>query len=416
MVIKPILSDYVRSDGTRNILIYIYDSRDKSKYRVKTEFYVKSNEFSKGRVKNRSNADFINPSLTSLMDELERTWLSNRDLAPADLKVKKEIDLLGFFAKYIKMVEEGKVLNKRTKQPLGKGYAVKLESSRKLLQAFNDNVRRVDFRGINEKFHVDFVNYLRNNYVIGRGKNVKVVGMAENTISKTIIQIKTVMKYAMDKEKLHSNDEFKNFVAPQYESDQISLSPEEIEAILNVDTSKDPVLRSEQVRFEMAYNFFLRYNDSILINKDHVIFKSVGGVKKPFFKMVTNKTRKEVIIPIRASVYKALVDNGFKMASLNNSNSNENLKELGRLAGLTDNYTVTEFRRGKKIEKVYKKYQLIGTHTTRRAAATNYYLATKDLHGLMLLGGWTSFKQVLNYLRINKMDNALKASELKFFS
>jgi site-specific recombinase XerD len=205
-----------------------------------------------------------------------------------------------------------------------------------------------------------------------------------------------------------------HFSVSYHDVDNIALSEQEITAMLNVDLSEkeNRYLIPQQERFSIAYNFLLRFNDSISINEKNIFIEE----GQPFFKMITGKTKASVIIPIMPRNYEILKKNGFKMRAISNQKTNDAIKELGRLAGITSDHTVSEVRKGKVVQVTDKRYNFITTHTTRRSAATNLYLAGVDLKSIQLMGGWKSLKQLEDYLKIDKLENAKKLAGHAFFN
>lgn len=65
---------------------------------------------------------------------------------------------------------------------------------------------------------------------------------------------------------------------------------------------------------------------------------------------------------------------------------------------------------------VYKKHQLISSHTARRTGATNMYLAGIPIFNIMLITGHKSVKTFLEYIRITLEENALILSNHPFFA
>jgi integrase len=94
---------------------------------------------------------------------------------------------------------------------------------------------------------------------------------------------------------------------------------------------------------------------------------------------------------------------------------NEYLKEIGKLAGLTETIKVSTTKGGFRFDESFEKWQLITTHTARRSAATNMYLAGIPTISIMKITGHHTEKAFLKYIRISQEDNALKLMEHPFF-
>lgn len=432
MKVTPILwTSYKLKDDTYALKIchfYIEGSKKNRNYYPLNISLSKNQWDSKlKRVKLHPNAMDINLKLVDIENSVEKEYLKDKsidvesliksiiDPTQVTIEKKKELTLIPFMRFYIQECKDGKVLHYKTKLKLSEGYIKTIETSLGRLEWYcNRQGINPSFEHITEDFHDQCMHALRYEYELGKDADGNsLVGMAENSIGKTTKHLKRVMEYAKEK-KLHTNFEFEKFVAVSQEVDNIALTDEEINRILNLKLTdkKTKYLLPEQERFSIAYNFLLRFNDSISINKKNIYIES----GQPFFKMITGKTKQEVIIPIMPRNYEILKKNNFTIKPTNNQNSNERVKELGRLAGLDQDNTITQIRKGKTLQTVYKRYELISTHTTRRSAATNLYLAGVDLKRIQLMGGWKSMKQLEEYLKIDKLENAKVLAGHAFFN
>lgn len=313
---------------------------------------------------------------------------------------------VSYFEQYIKDCKDRVILHEKTQQPLADNYIKTFGTARARLQRFSEihKAGRLTFADIDKKFYNEFVNFLRYEWDEGEG-------MRENSIGTTIKRLITVFKKAKKEGHLHTND-LDDFLIITQDVDNIALTDEEIQMIIDVNLRKKPHLERERIRFLVAYNFLLRFNDSITVDKKH-IYQEKG---RHYFRMHTTKTKQPVFIPIMPLVFSMLEMSGFSIPTVSNQKSNDNLKELGRLAGIDSDYMITEWIKGKKVETVYKRWELISTHTTRRSGATNMYLAGLDLESIRMFGGWRTIKQLMDYIKIDKIENAKQKVNHPFFS
>lgn len=392
------------------------DGKSTPKY-YPLNFFVKKNEWDKKsrrvRTDIRVNGQDINIKIMELENAIERAYLNDRNAdiqhvinTILDPNYQVQYDPISYFEKYVADCEEGLILHHKTGQPLAVNYTKTFTTAAGRLKEFRDKKRggKLPFTAINKDFYSEFVTYLRNDYN-------KSAGVKENTIGTTIKRMITVFKKARKDGHLKTDD-FENFIIITQETDAIALLEPEIKKIIDADVTKKPHLAKERIRFLVAYNFLLRFNDSISVNKKH--FTKEGD--RYFFKITTQKTREGVYIPVMPIVYEALKANKFKLNPISNQKSNDNLKDLGKLAKIDSDYTMTEYIKGKKVETVYKKWELITTHTTRRSAATNMYLAGIDLVTIKTLGGWRTIRQLMDYIKVEKLENARKVATHAFFN
>ena len=96
----------------------------------------------------------------------------------------------------------------------------------------------------------------------------------------------------------------------------------------------------------------------------------------------TEKTGDSVYIPIHWQVKAILKKHKGLPPLISDQKLNDNLKELGRIAGFTQKVKDTRQGRNKPegTGEFVSKYELITTHTARRSCATNMYIAGFDLY------------------------------------
>ncbi len=95
---------------------------------------------------------------------------------------------------------------------------------------------------------------------------------------------------------------------------------------------------------------------------------------------------------------------------------NDYLKDLCRLAGLTDAIEVSRTKGGKKETRYLQKCEMVTTHTARRSFATNAFLAKVPTVSIMkITGGHRSELIFLRYIKISSEQNALLMLEHPHF-
>lgn len=400
MTIKPTLHDkYVRHDGTCVIKLKIYIDHDNIKY-VSTDFYCRVDQFDerKGLVKkNRPNSEFLNSELKRLVLDYERKFLSgSRDIKSLTENVKTVKSFRGFIEDYLVRLAAGKI-KKKGGLPMSANTIRTFPVYTNYLFAFFNHDKEYNYSQITYEFFEDFVHFLRYDYK---------EGYAENTITKAVKSVQSLMTKAR---KLHANTEYRDFTVKWVDSEAIALDESEVKKIEEVKLPDH--LAGERDRFLIAYNFLLRFTDSIKIDQGDI--KEID--KKHYLNFHTQKTNKKVVIPIFKITLDLLKKYKFNLPKTTNQESNWKLKEIGRLAGIKSQVAITEQRKGKMVKTVFKKHELISTHTSRRSMATNLYLAGMDLKTIQLMGGWKTVEMLEKYLKIDKQENAIRASEHEFF-
>src|SRR5258707_63790 len=85
---------------------------------------------------------------------------------------------------------------------------------------------------------------------------------------------------------------------------------------------------------------------------------------------------------------------------------NDYLKVIGQLAGLDDTIQTTITKGGMKVTTIWKKYELISTHTARRSMATNLFKSKFPSISIMKITGYKTEKAFLTYIKITPEENA----------
>ena len=241
-------------------------------------------------------------------------------------------------------------------------------------------------------------------------------GYAKNTIIATFSILKVWLKNAKE-EGLSVGEDYRKLPSKGSDVDNIALTTDEIEAIFKLDI---PTLIKEnkidaKSAIEATRDLFiigcwtgLRRADLNRINE------AVFNLEANTLTIQTQKTAKRVTIPLHPMV-RQLYDkyNGTFPRLIDKSKANAQLKELGRLAGLTEMTLHTTVKGGKEITVRLMKYQRIGFHTGRRSFATNLYRMGAPSISIMQMTGHTTESNFLKYINVGKEEHA--AMIQKFF-
>jgi len=410
MVIRAFLWKKARHDKKHNIKIYIYDS-DKKIYVTTTHFVCKEHWDKSTRTvsKDNKNHEYINNDIKGKIYDLQRKYLIDPLIKINDITEvkKKKVDFNSFLQASYNRLENKTILTKNG-QSLSTGSIKGMKTHLHRIIEYN-KIEKITFDKIDIDFYGRFVSFLRYEYKLKLKKKV-VIGLSENSISKTVSNFVRIVKDAW-KAKLHDNRGALNFSVPRVESDNIALSEKEIDSMMAIKNLPEHLVL-ESDRFYVAYNFFLRFGDSIVIDKANILTIN----NKKYLESTSGKTHTKVIIPIFKRTLAILKKYNYEIPKTTNQESNWKIKEIGRLAGIDEPTTVTEIRQGKIIKTVYEKYKLITTHTARRSMATNLYMSGVDRKSIQLMGGWKTLDMLETYLKIDKVENAINVSKHPFFA
>lgn len=246
-----------------------------------------------------------------------------------------------------------------------------------------------------------------------KAKNYK-----QNTVIASFGVLKPLLNAAKKDGIEIDNSYYKELQGKGKDVDNIYLTEEEIKKIYNLDI---PSLKASgdidaKSNIEATRDLFiigcwtgLRRSD---INK---LNDGVWSVKdgEDLLYVTAEKTKRQVVIPLHPTV-KAIYQkyNGILPKLGDKANTNNHLRNLGRLAGIDEIVPVTENRGGKVTTYHYKKYELIGMHTARRSFATNMYLRGMPTIAIMQLTGHTTESNFLKYIKVTAEQNAMMIAKM----
>lgn len=302
---------------------------------------------------------------------------------------------------YIKDLERGKRLTVQGKW-LTEGSIKNYKTFRAQLMAFESYAgRRMDFKDFNQDFYNEFVQFLN-------GKNY-----SPNTIGKHIARLKKLLRSAREEDVYKGSEhEKKYFRTLGEETEQIYLSTKELRMIKAVDLSETPELEFYRDVFLIGCAIAQRVSDYKAIQPQHFTTTS-RGVK--IIKLRQRKTGEEVMIPIGRELDELLGKYDYYIPKVYEQKLNEALKVIGRVANISTPVEIEMVRGGKKLRKVFPKYELIKSHTARRTGATNMYLAGIPTIDIMKITGHKKESNFLKYICVTKEETADKLSDHPYF-
>lgn len=261
--------------------------------------------------------------------------------------------------------------------------------------------QKITFESINLDFFYKFSSFLKKEFK----KPDETVGLKHNTIVKTITVLKTVMGEAIDLG-YTTNMQFrhKKFSLTEENAESIYLSENDIITLYKFDFSSN--LKLEQVRDLFVVGCFtgLRYSDYSNIAKDNVI-EMEGDL---FIKMITQKTKEEVIIPcnpIVLNIFKKYEHNPNRLPkTISSQKFNDYIKEACKAAGLTIKGRLSSSP-GKQL------WECVSSHTARRSFATNLYLDGFPSHEIMKITGHRSESSFKKYIKVDNLQTAKRLSD-----
>lgn len=219
-------------------------------------------------------------------------------------------------------------------------------------------------------------------------------GLKENTIGQHIKNLKAVMNEAY-KRGLHNNTAFMRFKKPQEESDTVYLTAEELQSLKDIKLSGH--LEKARDMFLLGCYTAMRYSDYSRISKDWIKDNNIVFTEE--------KTGNRNSIPLSASA-KAIIDKYGGAPRLSQQKLNDYIKDVCRLAGITDKVEVTYTKGGKEHKETREKCELVSTHTARRTGATLLIKAGAPIAWVMRVTGHKSEKTFMRYIRLSAEEYA----------
>ena len=323
------------------------------------------------------------------------------------------VTLRKFIEQFRKDIKAGKRLtDKGTVYAQGTINAINQACER--LKKFEKKMKReYDFDDIDMNFYRDYTAYLNEQ------------GYAINTTGKCIKQLKAIMALAQS-EGLHSNSKYqdKRFKGTRVEVDSIYLTKEDLKKMMAVDLSK------RTYGFDLARDIFMvgvwtaqrvsdynniRPEDIEVYTKRSIVDvpdpenpgKTIEKIEKKEIRVINirqKKTGTKVAIPCSSELLRILQKYNFDIPKLSDQNINDNIKEVARLAGLTEIIKTESTKGGKKTIEEHKKWELVHSHTARRTGATLMYLAGMDIYDIMKITGHSTPIMLKKYIKADELE------------
>lgn len=389
---------------------YLYADISVSGIRVKSTLgiSVKLNEFNpktqtvKGGTNHTTNV-LIQQMKTEIMD-LVRCLQKDGDLNRENIKQGLEKLRSGTTDATIEKANDSLVLFatehiQRTCE-LKKGATIRhIGVTLNKLKAFEKHTKStLTFDNVDMKFYDSFVSYCTT-----------IEKLSVNTIGSHVKNVKMWMNSAL-LDGLHTNTvhQHRAFKKVTEESDTIYLNENDIKRLID---KVLPSERLEQVRdlFVLACYTGVRIQDYKKLNRFHLVNDGT------MFKIRTEKTGAEVIIPLHVEAKKILMRYNGTPKVISNQKFNTYLKELCRFVGIDELVQITRTIAGKRTTSICPKHELVSSHTARRSFATNAYKAGVPTLAIMAITGHTTEKVFLRYVRVSKEEHASLVSQHGFF-
>ncbi len=332
----------------------------------------------------------------------------------------KRVTLRKFIDKFRKDIKSGaRLTDKGTLYAPGTVNAINQACER--LKKFETAKKHIyDFDEIDLKFYNEYTAYLKKqNYAI-------------NTTGKCIKVLKQIMALA-ESEGYHSNSKFKDtrFKGTRVEVDNIYLTRDDLAAIMAIEDDKlTPAEKFSRDIFMVGVWTAQRVSDYNNIQKDDIQtikkrwIEDVPDPEHPgetkaeirtreitYINIRQQKTGAKVAIPCSTQLKSILEKYDYQIPHQAEAVLNRDLKELGKLAGLTEKVEIENTKGGKSTIEKIPKFDLIHSHTARRTGATLMYLAGMDIYDIMKITGHSTPVMLKKYIKADQLEVVEKITE-----
>lgn len=358
---------------------------------------VKHWDTKRQRVKNvldEPNRDSINYKLSQIQSSFQKLYLEECFESPTKSQVKKillesikgkpvakVVELFEFFEYHID--ELSKRTNPNSGKPLSKETINKFRLLKKFMAEFDSMLK---FESLDNSFYLEFTDWLRTE------RDFK-----PNTIGKYIRALKELLNNATH-QGFNTHGDYKKFKNLKIQTKEIYLNEEELKKLFDLDLKESPALDNARNLFLIGCFTGVRHSDIDKVLSEYKSNKKIDEVV-----IVQKKTGSRSIIPILNDA-RPLLER--KPHNISNQKFNQYIKELGRLAGITEPIKFEETK-GKVTSTIEEpKYKLMKTHTARRSFATNSYKRGLAPKAIMVVTGHKKEQSFYEYLRMSDLENA----------
>lgn len=261
----------------------------------------------------------------------------------------------------------------------------------------------ITFDSFDVRFYEQFVHFLT--YEIHQYRRKPIIkGLKINTAGKTIKHLKMFLKDRM-KKKIIPFFDLSHYKGMEEDVDSVYLSWEEIATIYHMDLSKHPHLEKHRDLLILGCLTGFRFSDYSTIKPDEI--------RSGMLYVTQQKTHSTVVVPLRPDAKAILIDKyQMQMPQVSNPDFNYYIKEVARLAGITDLVKISHKKGNKVSEEVKPKYAWVTSHTCRRSFCTNEYLAETPVDLIMAISGHTTEKAFRKYIKADRVQKAYMIKKL----
>lgn len=225
-------------------------------------------------------------------------------------------------------------------------------------------------------------------------------GYSRSTIHRTLIYIKSVLKYATDMGIKTNASKIEFYFGQERCSTIVTLSEQEL-SLINETEVPDRLRDSKHWLLISCYTG-QRYSDFIRFTDKQI--KTVNNV--PCIHFVQQKTKKEILLPLHPIVQKIIENRQGFPPTVYLQKYNSQIKEIAKFVGINEEIT-TNLRLGHRKKFIRtEKWRCLSSHIGRRSFATNFH-GQIPTSLLITATGHSSEKMFLNYIKPLNTEHAV---------
>lgn len=263
-----------------------------------------------------------------------------------------------------------------------------------LLNYQNHTKQKISFDKIDYKFFQSFQNYLLSLTKEVDGKTYPLLN--NTTVAKQLSTVKTFLSYAR-KQGVSVADNYRDFKIKKEKLEVVALTNEEFESLYYLDLTNNKRLAQVRDVFCFACTTGLRYSDLQQLKREHI--------KGDEIRLTVKKTKLPLTIPL--TVYSNAILAKYEtmlrpIPVISNQKLNRYLKELCKIAGISEPIEIVRYRGTKREAITYPKYELIGVHTGRKTFATLSLEKGMNAEEVMTITGHSDYQSFKRYVKITE--------------
>lgn len=358
----------------------------------------------------RIPAASVNMALERLEDMVNSIFYNfeRSDIVPTKAQLREAVDValgrksVSMESAWLEFIRDGEL-----KRQWAFNTVRSVRQVRNLLFAFRPALQ---FRDITPEFFEDFIAYQTRHKLSSASFKTGDGGYANNVIRKNCRVFKWFLKWAVSKGYL-AGDYERSFSADLkiIAKPVIFLTWEELMGVYSMDLSENEEM--ERTRDIFCFSCFtsLRYSDAVSLKKSQVY--------DDYISITTQKTASNLHIELNKysrallSKYSDTADDR-ALPYVTNCRMNVLLKRIGRLAGIDEPVTLSQYYGSERRVRTVPKYELLSTHCGRRTFICNALALGIAPHIVMKWTGHSEYSAMKPYIDV--ADRLRKDSMKKF--